>query len=882
MCEKAMRGAATRVMVSMLAACAAALWSAPAGVAAPLSPIAITPSSGCGLLTAYTAGTGLPAWSGPAPSCGTGAFTLAFNQGNTPPPGTLSQGVRTAGSALSQAWRLTGVPDGARMGYQISAPPGITINQVVYDDSQLQNIANGHGWIGFTYWNGGTAPVHTNGTAVDASASGPSLDGNLNTPYWGIELRCVQSLCSWPGLIQLDHITVESSEAQGPSIAPVADPSSLWAQTGHWIWNAPGNAWSVPVTGADSSGVCSLGLQVGTSAPIADPSLPPPNDSSWQECQPTNWTAAVDTRDYISGAGQLPVALEATNAAGLSNAPVSETLNVDNDPVTVSVSTPGNPNPTVWVNHAVTVDAASSTGPSGLGGMNCSVNGAASQTYPAAGLTVDGDGVKTVTCTAWNNAVDPQGNHNSGTNAVSVHIDEAPPVVSLEPVNPNDPTALVADTSDSESGVAGGSVEMAPAGTGSWASLPATFTGNQLLAHFNDAGLDGWYSFKVTSCDNVGNCASTIRTVMLPARATAISRVSVETMPTSRCSGAPAKTVATASRVRTASQGFSTVLQSGQSLLRVARDETFRSAPTSARPSLLAGHVFATGSARAILRGRSRHDPRAVGTALTSRSRRAAAKSGRSCNRSTVAPTAGARVGYGRPVTLHGLLMSSAGLPIAGQPVTILTAPDNGSNAFTQAAAVTTGPDGSWAATLPPGPSRIIEASYPGSPTILPATGSATVITPAKIKLTSVTPDRTPWGSTVRITGRVLGGYIPATSKLLRLDLGIVGIPGLSKIQGIPNVAPDGTFTTTYKFGHYQGVVRFWLQVSSLAEADFPFSPSHSRRLIVTVGVAARTTTNHVRHRRARHGHRRAAVHRGAARREEHAQMHRSGPARRR
>jgi hypothetical protein len=234
-------------------------------------------------------------------------------------------------------------------------------------------------------------------------------------------------------------------------------------------------------------------------------------------------------------------------------------------------------------------------------------------------------------------------------------------------------------------------------------------------------------------------------------------------------------------------------------------------------------------------------------------------------------------------VTLHGVLTSSAGLPIPSQPVAILTAPDNGSNAFTQAATVTTGPDGSWTATLPPGPSRIVQASYPGSPTILPATGSATVITPAKIELTRVTPDRTPWGSTVRITGRVLGGYIPASSKLLRLDLGIVGIPGLSKIQGIPNIAPDGTFTTTYKFGRYQGVVRFWLQVSSLAEADFPFSPSHSRRLIVTVGVPRqKTTTTRVRHRRARHGHRRSAVDRRLARREKHPQVHRSGPARRR
>jgi hypothetical protein len=728
------------------------------------------------------------------------------------------------------------------MGYQISAPSGITINQVYYDDSQLQNIANGRGWIGFTYWNAGTAPVHTNGTAVDAAASGRSLDSNLNTPYWGIELRCVQSLCSWPGAIQIDQIIVDASEAQGPSITPVAAPGSLWNQAGpgRWVWNTPGNDWSLPVVGGDSSGVCTVSLQVGTSASIADPSLPAPNNSSWQECQPAaNWTATVDTRDYISGAGQLPVTLQATNAAELASAPTSETLNVDNDPVSVSLSTPDDPNPTLWVNHAVTVDATPSTGPSGLESMTCSVNGAAAQAYPAAGLTVDGDGVKNVTCTAWNNAVDPQGNRNSGTSSVTVHIDEAPPVLSLQPVNPNDPTALVADTSDSESGVAGGLVEMAPAGTGSWTSLPTTFTGSQLVAHFDDAGLEGPYSFKVTSCDSVGNCASTTRTVILPARAAAISRVSVETTPTARCSGAPAKTVATASRVQTASEGLRTIQQSGQSVLTVARDASFRYPASPARPSLLAGNVFATGSARLMLLGGLRHDPRLARTALASRKRRAAQGIGGSCNRSELAPTTQGRVGYGRPVTLHGMLMSSAGLPIAGQPVAILNAPYNGSNAFTQAAAVTTGPDGSWTATLPPGPSRIIEASYPGSATILPAIGSATVITPAKIVLTSVTPDRVPWGRRVRITGRVLGGYIPSSSKLLRLDLGIVGIPGLSKIQGIPNVSPDGMFTTTYKFARYQGVVRFWLQVSSLAEADFPFSPWHSKRWIVTVGVPA-------------------------------------------
>ena len=171
-----LRRAAIRATLSMLAFLVTLCGAPTAHATALLQKIVIAPSSGCGLLTAYTAGTGLPAWSGPAPSCGTGAFTLAFNQGNTPPPPTPSQGVGTAGSALSRAWLLTGVPNGARMGYQITAPSGITINQVVYDESQLQNIGNARGWIGFTYWNGGTTPVHPNGTAVDAAASGPSSD----------------------------------------------------------------------------------------------------------------------------------------------------------------------------------------------------------------------------------------------------------------------------------------------------------------------------------------------------------------------------------------------------------------------------------------------------------------------------------------------------------------------------------------------------------------------------------------------------------------------------------------------------------------------------------------------------------------------------------
>ncbi|MDQ6607837.1 MAG: hypothetical protein M3Z06_14985, partial [Actinomycetota bacterium] len=90
------------------------------------------------------------------------------------------------------------------------------------------------------------------------------------------------------------------------------------------------------------------------------------------------------------------------------------------------------------------------------------------------------------------------------------------------------------------------------------------------------------------------------------------------------------------------------------------------------------------------------------------------------------------------------------------------------------------------------------------------------------------------WGSKIHISGRVLGGYIPNSSKLLRLD---IGIKALHAIQGIPEVSPSGRFSTTYTFNRSSGIVRFYFTVATLAEADYPFAPGSSARAVVTVGT---------------------------------------------
>ena len=94
-----------------------------------------------------------------------------------------------------------------------------------------------------------------------------------------------------------------------------------------------------------------------------------------------SWSFGVDTRSQVPTDGQFQIDLSATNAAGVTGT-VSKTVLVDNDPVGVSFRTPNDANPSVWVNHAVTVDATPVAGPSGVGGMNCAADGGDRQALP--------------------------------------------------------------------------------------------------------------------------------------------------------------------------------------------------------------------------------------------------------------------------------------------------------------------------------------------------------------------------------------------------------------------------------------------------------------------------------------------------------------------
>lgn len=189
------------------------------------------------------------------------------------------------------------------------------------------------------------------------------------------------------------------------------------------------------------------------------------------------------------------------------------------------------------------------------------------------------------------------------------------------------------------------------------------------------------------------------------------------------------------------------------------------------------------------------------------------------------------RVAYGHTANVEGFVALADGTALAGVPVRVITATDNGQQHWRTATVASTSANGFWHAKIRPGPSRLIAAVYPGSGTTEPATsGQAKLIVGTKVSL-HVHPRVVRWGHTIQISGRVLGGNIP-TGKLLRLR---IGAAGLSSTVGIPNINREGRYHATWSFGAGRGVVRYWFSVSTLPEADYPYAQTSSRRVYVTV-----------------------------------------------
>ncbi len=95
---------------------------------------------------------------------------------------------------------------------------------------------------------------------------------------------------------------------------------------------------------------------------------------------------------------------------------------------------------------------------------------------------------------------------------IRLRFDPEPPELGFETPAAEDPTRISVLVTDPISGLSGGTVEISPAGSGTWQELPTGREGDRLVARIDDASLPpGDYELRASARDQASNLASTDR-----------------------------------------------------------------------------------------------------------------------------------------------------------------------------------------------------------------------------------------------------------------------------------------------------------------------------------------------------------------------------------
>jgi hypothetical protein len=277
----------------------------------------------------------------------------------------------------------------------------MTISGVYIPHMYSTGIDDGTGWGGGFFWSGGSSNVNTFDGETgwsSTSASGPAFSWpSGGTPYFGWQVVCGVSSCTNGGTqwLSVELLELNVKETSGPYLVA---PDGLWQASG-WIRGQ----WPLHFYGDSPSGLCHLNASLnGQSLPGTGSGQ---NVAVWHQCAAPAVDEMVNTTQY--GEGALPLVLGASDAAG---EPVfrTETIGVDNQQPTVSLSGPTDAPITAGTQY---INASAGAGPSGVAGISCSLDGAPSQWYAAADaqVAVSGVGVHHLSCFSENNARDASG-----------------------------------------------------------------------------------------------------------------------------------------------------------------------------------------------------------------------------------------------------------------------------------------------------------------------------------------------------------------------------------------------------------------------------------------------------------------------------------------
>ncbi|HEX3609954.1 MAG TPA: hypothetical protein VHU14_09865 [Solirubrobacterales bacterium] len=188
-----------------------------------------------------------------------------------------------------------------------------------------------------------------------------------------------------------------------------------------------------------------------------------------------------------------------------------------------------------------------------------------------------------------------------------------------------------------------------------------------------------------------------------------------------------------------------------------------------------------------------------------------------------------ARVGFDHQVRFAGVLLDRAGTPLAGAAVQVYSRPHEGEEALMKT--LTTGTHGHFAYAVDARASQALRFAYPGAATRLPAEAKVVLLVSGRSTF-AVNRTEILNGQSVVFSGRVLGRPLPATGKLVEMQ---VRLPGEWETFRTVRSAPDGRWRIHYQFRRTCGAQSFHLRLRLPAEAGYGLSSGTSRILMIRV-----------------------------------------------
>jgi hypothetical protein len=189
--------------------------------------------------------------------------------------------------------------------------------------------------------------------------------------------------------------------------------------------------------------------------------------------------------------------------------------------------------------------------------------------------------------------------------------------------------------------------------------------------------------------------------------------------------------------------------------------------------------------------------------------------------------------GFGRRHEIVGKLAAAGGAPISSAMVEVAATPASAGAATAAMTSVHTDGEGRFVLTLPPGvSSRTLRFAYRSHIGDAAPAATATLTLSVRAGLTlSISPRTASVGRSIYFKGRLLGGPVPRTGKLLVLE---ARAPGGRWIE-FDDVRTNarGVYRASYRF-KFSGPASYQFRVLSEPESDYPYAQGASNTVAVS------------------------------------------------